>query len=1433
MDKMLQKRNSLETFIREQTLGPGINGYKFIDLDDEDLVERNLFIEPSINNESEILDIVPAAVYSTGVLFPEDQSETYEQGLVLDNNEQTETEDEIGEKDFQDNSMESDDLSNGIELNQMYPKTMGLTFCLDEKSLDSGEIKFDVSFRYYKKLKQDKEGKFNKKYGLLCEVEANRMSSFLTEHRLVQFSITTKGKNNFIILSKINSQQITDLKTAIRAIQKCHAESLYEKANKVHTLPRLTKEKCYLSNLKSTIYYELKKSITNTSKRQDLYTITQEIELIENITEHLRNLLDIYSGGYGLWQSTPIKRTIRLQNIDFPRDKNKIAFLQNSPQSNKHIVVIDENGEEQTGLKRLFLFNIENKKDEFASLSANIQLSRDSRKEDNKVFVKIQLINTSTAFSLDKENDSRYFSTFNEVVNQRTFFGVNIAVNNEFLVPYSDYKYSKNESREYDEDTTTRFIYNQFKDYAIGHGCSAKWDSINKKVETEYLPECETPDIDPIPRDKSKPAIENEKGEFTLPLFLENARAQEFKWLSVFSEADDDKVIEGLLAFIDSYGQWIDNKRKDVKYQFDLKDIAHQELERCEQDYQRMKTNVETLLQGESNKDNLASFRLMNAAMFMQLWHSVRVKQNKVVAILEDEDFSLFDFNFYKEASDKLFPQTESAGWRAFQLAFILLNLDGIFKPKDDENWDRRNEWVDLVWFPTGGGKTEAYLGLIALTIINRRKLYKERGGGVATIMRYTLRLLTMQQFQRATLVIMALELMRRWGQYELGNEPITIGLWVGDNSLPNKTSNKENNIEKDSLLFEFEKLNNQQPNKIPFSNCPWCGSNIEGEDKEDTENLNHRENHWYIKKVHLKCLNNKCSFSYPKRRTKVRPNDQGAIPVCLSDEIIYQHPPTLLFGTVDKFAQLAHKVNGTNNGRNADSRRLFGVGNWEPGKPRDGYLPPDLIIQDELHLLLGPLGSAVALFESAVDQLCTRTDGTRPKIISSTATTRNTQLQIAALFDRKVNLFPKPGVECDDSFFAFYRRRFENSKKENEKYLSKRKYIGVLPTGRTQIWMQMRLAAIIMTHRAIFELQELSSKSPIDFDAYKDFEKAMDYYHTTISYFNSLKEVGKTQSQVQTYILKELRRVFNRTIRPKRLMHSLYTYGPIHDSELTGRLSGEEVKNELKRVETKWEAQNRFANIKNGETIQGSTPPEFVVATNMISVGIDVSRFNTIIMNSMPRNTAEYIQASSRVARNDYGLVLTVHHPFRARDISHYEKFIEFHEKMYSYVEPISITPFTKKSVERYMGLYLATMIRHTNRFFIERDSAKDISSISNEELSSMISELTGYFDNRKVRLSSFDKQINNLLKEENVIQIKQWIKEAFEEWKKLEENLDDSTDLVFDRKKNSTNQARKQEQLYVDIEEYEGNIHSKKWQVPMSLRVIEPGAAIKINSI
>lgn len=1418
MSKILKKRESLERFIREQTIGPGISGYRFVNLSATYNENQNLLTEAPLNNSFEILNTMPASVYSTGILFPKDESESSIIGLENDANT---SDDERGEENDNLEQLKSNTEDIGskdsFELNQMFPQTMGLTFCMKEDFLLAGTLNFKVKSRYYRKLKKgDLEN-----IAVLCEVDAQHFSQFLEANNLsAHFSIVDFGVNKCLKANhKLTNDEIKYINQILKSIDKNRTKEIFEKEVQTLLSSSLNFIPPNLSSLIQTIFSDLKNKIVDIDKRKKLYQASQKIEILENYKSHIKDLINLYSRDT-VWIAESLVADISLANIRFENRIKKSYIAGESYSDGETVEVIRNDNTKSNCLKHIFKVPLNEKDDEFASLSANVQLSRDSRLLDNKkVFIKIQLINDSSPFKKDPEG-KRYYSVATENVNNKSFFGVKIEINDKNIIPYTDYISKKGKKGDFDEDTTTKFIYNQFKDFAIGHSCSVNWEEKEIKVETEYIPQCETPDIEPIPRDKNKKPIYLSSGEISCPPFLENSKPQEFKWLSNFSNATNEEVLSDLVEFVDSYGKWIKQKRENPLYQGGFKEIASQELRKCQDDYERMKRNINTLLAGESNMDNLESFRLMNAAMFMQLFHSEKVKNKEITKLMNEQNWKGFNLDFYKNADDRLFSKTESAGWRAFQLAFILLNLDGVFKAENDSDWTARNKWVDLVWFPTGGGKTEAYLGLIALTIINRRKLHKERGGGVAAIMRYTLRLLTMQQFQRATLVIMALELIRRWDENTLGKEPISIGLWVGDNSLPNSM---------EGLIEEYKKLIEGKPNKIPFSSCPWCSSALrpipEGGVINDSNDVYNNG------KANLYCDKNKCSFTQPD--PFLGDKSKGAIPVNLCDETIYQHPPSLLFGTVDKFAQLAHKVNENNNQK--DSRRLFGRGNWEKGKPQNGYLPPDLIIQDELHLLLGPLGSAFALFETAIDHLCKREDGTRPKIISSTATTRNTQLQIAALFGRKVKLFPKPGVECDDSFFAFYKRKFDNQDSNSPKYISKRKYIGILPTGRTQIWMQMRLAAILMTHRVIFELQELGENQPIEFEKYdKELLKAMDYYHTVISYFNSLKEVGKTQSQVQTYILKEFRKVFNRVLRPQKLMGPLYPFTKhLEEAELTGRLSGEEVKTELKNVESKWEPQNRFARTENNEILRGKVPPEFVVATNMISVGIDVSRFNTIIMNSMPRNTAEYIQASSRVARDKEGLVITVHHPFRARDISHYEKFIEFHEKMYSYVEPISITPFTKKAIERYLGLYLATMVRHTRNDFVDRNSASNISKLTDEQLTELVNDLMQEFESKKSNLNDFDKLVQNLLKNDNIEQIKKWLIEAIEDWKKINDDLDNETDLVFNRAINRANQRRRQKQLYVEIDAYEGTIHSKKWQVPMSLRVIEPEAAIKINSI
>ncbi len=1395
-----EKRQELELFLRSQTLGPGISGYRFVCTEDADLMVNNLLKYPVIKNEKELLNIVPAAVYSTGILFPVDDSKSVEDSTPFNDTENLTAEQEnVPDQEPNGEIAEEEDAQ---RIDQMFPNMMGLTCCFDESILGKNDLTITLNARYYTKVAQDDF--FNQFFGVICECDEKLFNSFLLTNGLESmFRIAHKDANHIVLLHKLEkktkNEKISEIRKQLRSIADRNAIAINN--DLINYGFQLRGQN--LSALKQSIFYELKFQSTDSISKKTLFDASQKIELLENQISHLVDLLDINDKGYGLWRSNVVK-------IDIP-------FPGSLPEDLKGKVIYSSNEKSRNfcpSLKDIYEYPLN--EGEKAALSLNIQLSRDSRRVNNKVFLKVQLVNTSTPFvrSID---DARYYSTFNEVVNQRSFFGVKLSISNDHLIPYNLFDIDI-AGKNSEEDLTTKFIYRQFKDYGVGHGCSVKWDATDRvMIETEYIPECDTPEIDTVPKDKELKAFIGEK----LPDLLSDTTPLQFKWLSTFSDATDAEVISGLGTFINQYGNWINVKR--LKYKAHEKgelNLVMSELDKCAADKDRMINNIRIFLSGEANKKNLRSFRLMNSSMFMQLWHSENVKKNNVISIFGDEDFVSFNQEFYKLVSVEF--DSKPAAWRAFQLAFILLNLDGIFRVPGDELWKERNELVDLVWFPTGGGKTEAYLGLISLTIINRRILHESAGGGTAAIMRYTLRLLTQQQFTRATLMIMALENIRRWDIDSLGEEPIYIGLWVGDNSLPNDLEGLKN---------EYEKLNQGVGSKIPFEYCPWCRSSL-------IPMLNHENDRrmaFDFNRLHLFCSNEKCSFCQPDIFSE--DSNQGPLPVALCDEIIYQHPPALLFGTVDKFAQLAHKVSDNQTQRHQDSRRLFGQGNWEAGKKNNnGYLPPDLIIQDELHLLLGPLGSSVALFESAVDQLCRREDGTRPKIISSTATTRNTQLQIMALFDRKVNLFPKPGVECDDSFFAFYKRTVSTN--GNPTYLSKRRYVGILPTGRTQIWMQMRIAAILMTHRAIFELKELEGNNPMDTVKYAPFQKAMDYYHTVISYFNSLKEVGKTESQIHTYLIKEIRRVFNRVVRPEKLMHSLYTYS-IRKGELTGRLSGEEVKNELQKVGIKWVPQDRFVRkgVKNGEEIiiRGESPPDFVVATNMISVGLDVSRFNLMIMNSMPRNIAEYIQASSRVARDSYGMVITIHHPFRARDMSHYEKFIEFHEKMYSYVEPISITPFTKKALDRYLGLYLATMLRqrHSGEF-TKRGSAGDILQFTPMQLRELKEHLSEYFIKRMNKLikNENDPLILSILTQDNVNEITNWISDAIEDWQAFAENVRvNGANLVFSNKHNNTRQAIPQEQLYVNLGEYDANIHSYKWQIPMSLRVIEPAAAIKIK--
>lgn len=1332
---IIEKRKSLEQFIEEQLIGPGGCSDRYLlDHNTEDSLEGFSF--------GEVLNTTPGTIYSSAILFPQKANNNLKYSVEEENTDAEvvdESDFETPEEDTVSEERNIDHTEDLDSLGRRFPNRFGLSCCLD-KDKANDNLNITISGRYYQKVKDI----------ATLRIKVENVSGFRAFIEDVEFVKLMGGivslEGDYIkIVHKIPQKQISRTRENLREVNKIFCKKVATNKDgsicSIYSEDSFKPEYRFLSAYKERLfsklnYFDSNGLYTCAGIESDIKERILNIEEYETYISYIEDVISVFDPkGFGFWEAISFKKGLILNSIDL---RSKRVFK----------------ADDHACLKDIVKVQLED--DVYLSLDAWLQ----SIVIKDKLFLKVLLVNSSTKV---EDNDVRYFSIVTEKVNERSFFGVSIDISSPFLLEYHrDNKYNAFDK----EANDLRFLYRNIKDYGVGHLCSVNWGKIDgvMHIWSDFLPKVETPDVEPIPRNKQEYIVQYDK-VYAKP-YLDNPACLQFKWLSTFSSASDKEIVEGLLNFISSYGKWIENLCTEGN------PIAESNIIKCKQDYERIKNNITDFL---SDPDKMLSFRLMNSAMFMQLWHNAACNKEQVVS-----DNERLTFEYYRDkADDRTIFKGVNAAWRPFQLAFILLNLDGIFRRDNKTLWKERNELVDLVWFPTGGGKTEAYLGIIALTIINRRKLHGSKGGGTAALMRYTLRLLTTQQFQRALRLIMALEQIRLWGnpKYNLGNSEISIGLYVGSASLPNTN---------DELKKEVQNWENSH-GKIPLDVCPWCGSKIDPIKRTSEQ--------------HFRCNNTRCTFG-----------GRNIFPVRLCDEHIYKTPPTLLFGTVDKFAQLAHKVD---NNDSKDSRRLFNVNNC---------LPPDLIIQDELHLLLGPLGSAVSLFECAIDQLCTYTDENgfivRPKIISSTATTRNTSLQIRALYDREVSIFPKNGVDYDDSFFAFY-KRYKESEDSQWSYIAKRKYIGVLPTGRTQMTTQIRLAAILFIHRAIFEYQNQDK-------LYNErFIKAADYYYTTISYFNSLKEVGKTDAQFYQEFTKYTRRLYKRVLRYSSMLECFYAYNEhFRKSELTGRLSGQEAVKELSLAQTKkWDPLTRLPyKDDNNNWHRAKLPADLILATNMISVGLDVSRFNTIIMNSMPRNIAEYIQASSRVARESEGLVITLHNPFNQRDVSHFEKFREFHEKLYYYVEPISITPFSPKSVERFLPLYLATIIRHKYNQLSNKKDAKNINASLAEKLKR---ELKLYFAKREERTRHLTQQESALLTSEMLEVILQQIDVCLDVWLNLAEEKGEN--LVYFISKFGRGNPN-EFSLFASPEDFEGDSPANKWLVPNALRVIEPESIIHV---
>lgn len=803
--------------------------------------------------------------------------------------------------------------------------------------------------------------------------------------------------------------------------------------------------------------------------------------------------------------------------------------------------------------------------------------------EHNRKYIKIQLVNLFASIAIDK------FSNSKEQLNTSCLFQAQISVESDKLQSYKPYDANKSYADK--EKQQLDFLYRQVTHFSVGHNCSASWQPLDtpSKVNTTFLPTYDLKD--------TKPNIDGVDG---IPLYA----------LSIWG--DDQKTITGRLeSFIAQYANWIDQQKQSDGAKEGAGKTIVQDLDET---LNRLKEGVRLL-----QKDNklFKAFQYTNTAMLLQ--------------------FSLKD-NFYQQLQEinlrqkpPLFnEQQRQIAYRPFQLAFLLLSLESTTNPQSQH----RKNFVDLIWFSTGGGKTEAYLAVAALTIIWRRSI-SEQYQGVAVIMRYTLRLLTAQQFERASKLITVLDYLRQKFEDELKDEPISIGLWIGQSSTPNTLKDAEKAIKN---ITEKGK----EANKFQIDTCPWCGSElIQGKNGRTYPHA--FDLRMSAKDLKIKCLNAECHFS------------KGAgLPVQVVDEVAYHHPPTLLFATIDKMAMLSWKEEG---------HVFFNSLENEQG------LPPELIIQDELHLLTGPLGSLVGLFETVIESLCTK-DNHIPKIIASTATTRNTSEQVKQLYgNRKVNIFPPSGLTYDDSFFF---------KQDNN---SKRKYLGFMPTGKTGVDSQIHLLTTLFIARLKIYLAD---------------EEKTDPYWTLVSYYNSLKDVGRMSNKVGDEIQTFIKQVQER-LRLNQKKNNFNHFGlKSRTRELTSRIDGAKIKQNLSQLEKPFVLSD--ANSRGYRNVERDVV-DLVLATNMLSVGIDIDRLNMMLINGMPRNIAEYIQASSRIGREHNGLVVAFSDSNRARDKSYFEHFLSFHQSLYKQIEPLSITPFTENTIDKMIASVMICYMRHKKK--------------------------------------------------------------------------------------------------------------------------------------
>jgi len=717
---------------------------------------------------------------------------------------------------------------------------------------------------------------------------------------------------------------------------------------------------------------------------------------------------------------------------------------------------------------------------------------------------------------------------------EKSFFQVN------FYVKTQDEFYPKNpiDKEQEDDEKVYSLIYRNNQDYATGYNCSAQWDLNNEKkvnlISTEWINEQKSYNVS----SQGDESYFNEGNEFTTENFITKNKKETIAILSKLTNA---------------YKNWISDLNNEKNYNNFLREQVKKNISNCEVALKRISQGIALL---KNNDQSFLAFQLANKAIQKQ---------------------------FYWKNKDTKFI------WRPFQVAFFLLNLESI---SNEQSKDRNI--FDLLWFPTGGGKTEAYLFLSAYLLFYSRLKKFSNTSSVQIMMRYTLRVLTIDQFTRISALISACEIIRKENEDKLGDDQISLGLWVGQSQTENY----------------FENIIDNPNHSRPLTKCPCCDNNL------DYSEINVEK-----KEILIKCVN-------PNKECEIKIS-LACLPVFFIDELIYKSKPSFLISTIDKFAQIARKDEALN---------LF-----------SSESKVSLIIQDELHLIAGPLGTISGLYETAIDEL-TSQNGFGAKMIGSTATIKSASKQILNLYNRESFQFPPPGLNADNSFFA----------KEDKN--SFRIYIGISSIGRTEKYMLQAITASL--------LQSIKDKQIIEDENFKNS------YSTIVAYFNSLKILSGATAMMDEQVRDTIDAIAVKRIEQTRSEN-------LNSPE---ELSGRKISSEIPII------RDNLINRKPGD----ADFIDILLATNMISVGLDIGRLNLMIVNGQPKTMSEYIQASSRVGRSkNSGIIVSLYNHSKVRDRNRFESFKHWHGEIYKGVENTSVTPFASRSRDKALHVLLVILAK------------------------------------------------------------------------------------------------------------------------------------------